>query len=320
MINDSFKKSTLPAQIKGQGMHQLEIFKDHLPQKAYSCDQFDVDNKVRQLEYAIKKRYIQPNDFNSTAWLVFDIDRATCPDEIKHDRLAPEPTVFVQNRANQHAHLFYLLRKPVHQNKHSSQDAIKFAAAVQYGLAVKLDADLGYAGLLAKNALHEHWRVIETMPYAYELHELGESVDLKLLNTKIKDRPEYGLGRNCILFDKVSQWSYRAIRQGWPDYEQWHKAVLARTEMLNHKFTTPMLYNEYKHIAKSIANWTHSNLSKQGFAKWQSNNGKRSGMARAKKSEDKRIQAIEMLANGYKKKDIASVLDVHQNTITNWLK
>lgn len=265
-------------------MQQLKLFQEHLPQKSRSCDDFDIDNKVRYITEAIKKRYIQPNDFNSTQWLVFDIDRPVCPDSIRNDNLAPEPTVFVRNPKNGHAHLFYLLKTPVHQNSHSSQKAVQFAAAVEYGLAIKLDADMGYIGLLAKNALHADWEVLHTVPQAYELHELAESVDTSALNTPLKERLNYGLSRNCSMFDAVSKWAYKAIRQGWPDYNQWHKAVLSRTEMLNRQLEKPMEYAEYKHIAKSIAKWTHANFSRQGFAEWQSNNGKRSGAARRKGS------------------------------------
>ena len=68
-------------------MQQLKLFQEHLPQKSRSCDDFDIDNKVRYITEAIKKRYIQPNDFNSTQWLVFDIDRPVCPDSIRNDNL-----------------------------------------------------------------------------------------------------------------------------------------------------------------------------------------------------------------------------------------
>jgi Predicted transcriptional regulator len=301
-------------------MQQLKLFQEHLPKKSRSCDDFDVDNKVRYITEAIKKRYIQPNDFNSTQWLVFDIDRPVCPDSIRNDNLAPEPTVFVRNPKNGHAHLFYLLKTPVHKNSHSSQKALQFAAAVEYGLAIKLDADMGYVGLLAKNALHADWEVLHTVPQAYELHELAESVDTTVLNTPLKQRLEYGLHRNVTMFDEVSKWAYKAIRQGWPDYNQWHKAVLSRTEMLNRQLKKPMDYAEYKHIAKSIAKWTHAKFSKQGFAEWQSNNGKRSGEARAKKNEDKRIQAHQMRSNGLKQQAIAEALGVSQSTIAKWLK
>lgn len=299
---------------------QLELFNSHLPTKTRCCDDFDVDNKVRYIEKAIKKRYLQPNDFNSRQWLVYDIDRPTDPYEIRHDRLAPEPTIFVSNPKNRHAHLFYLLKTPVHQNANSSQKAIQFASAVDCGLAMKLDADLGYAGLLAKNALHRDWEVLYTVPTAYELHELAECVDTTLLNSLAKKPLEYGLGRNCIMFDDLRQWSYKAIRQGYPVFEQWYNAVLQRAEMINARFEQPLAFNELKHIAKSVAKWTNQHFSAQGFIDWQSNNGKLSGIARLKQSEDKRTQAFEMLANGYKKKDIASVLGVHANTITNWIK
>jgi hypothetical protein len=301
-------------------MQQLKLFRDNLPKKARSCDDFDVDNKVRSLHQAIKKRYIQPNDFNSRSWLVYDIDRATCPDEIRHDRLAPEPTVFVSNPKNRHAHLYYLLETAVHNNSFSSQKALRFAAAVDHGLAHKLDADMSYVGILAKNALHEQWQVLETVPAAYELHELAEYVDAKLLNTSIKKLPEYGLGRNSILFDEVSKWAYKAIRQGWPRYNQWYAAVLSRTEMVNAQFKVSMDYNEYKHIAKSIATWTHEHFTLSSFAQWQSNNGKLSGIARANKSKDNRIQAIGMSINGDSAKNIAEVLNVPISTIYRWIK
>ncbi len=299
---------------------QLDLFSNHLPEKTRCCDDFDVDNKVRLLKNAIKKRYIQPNDFNSMQWLIFDVDRPICPDSLRNDYLVPDPTLFVSNPKNGHAHLFYLLKTAVHKNAHSSQKAIQFAAAIEFGLATKLDADMGYVGLLAKNALHADWRVLHTVPQAYELHELAESVDTTILNTPLKERLNYGLSRNCSLFDEVSKWAYKAIRQGFPDYEQWHSAVLSRTEMLNQQLEKPMEYNEYKHIAKSIAKWTHSKFSKQGFAEWQSNNGKRSGEVRAKKSEDKRIQARLLRQKGLKIQSIADDLSVNKSTVSRWLK
>jgi hypothetical protein len=258
-------------------MQQLKLFQNHLPNKARSCDNFDVDNKVRYITEAIKKRYIQPNDFNSLQWLVFDIDRPVCPDSIRNDNLAPEPTIFVSNPINRHAHLYYLIQTPVHKNEHSSQKAIQFVAAIEYGLAIKLDADMSYVGMLAKNALHADWEILHTVPQAYELHELAESVDTKLLSKPLKERLNYGLSRNCSVFDEVSKWSYRAIRQGWPDYDQWHKAVLARTEMLNSQLNTPMDYSEYKHIVKSITNFTHTKFSKKAFSERQSRVGKLGG-------------------------------------------
>lgn len=300
-------------------MQQLKLFQEHLPQKSRSCDDFDVDNKVRYITEAIKKRYIQPNDFNSTQWLVFDIDRPVCPDSIRNDNLAPEPTVFVRNPKNGHAHLFYLLKTPVHQNSHSSQKAVQFAAAVEYGLAIKLDADMGYIGLLAKNALHADWEVLHTVPQAYELHELAESVDTTALNTPLKERLNYGLSRNCSMFEEVSKWAYKAIRQGWPDYNQWHKAVLSRTEMLNRQLEKPMEYAEYKHIAKSIAKWTHANFSKQGFSERQARVGALGGKAKGKAYSGMREKVIQLKCDGLSNKAITEKLGIHRNSVRNYL-
>jgi hypothetical protein len=83
--------------------------------------------------------------------------------------------------------------------------------------------------------------------------------------------------RNSRLFDDVARWSYKAIRQDWPDWNQWHRAVLSRAEMLNTKFNNPMQYEEYKRIAKSIAKWTHANFSASGLTEWHSRKGKLGG-------------------------------------------
>lgn len=302
---------------------QLELFKNNLPIKARSCDHFKIDNKVRQLAYALEKRYIQPNDFNSRQWLVYDIDRPTCPDEIRNDKLAPEPTIFVNNPANGHAHLFYLLKTPVHDNPNSSQKALRFAAAVDVGLAMKLEADMSYAGLLAKNAVHEQWRILDTVPQAYELHELAECVDLTLLNEYSKDPVGYGLGRNCIVFDKLRQWSYKAIRQGFPSYERWLKAVEQRAEMINSTFKhpySPLDYAELKHIVKSVANWTHRNITSQGFSEWQSAQGRKGGIAKGNSYAEKRLEARMLRKEGKTYQQIADEIGASKRSIITWCK
>ncbi|WP_200856457.1 primase C-terminal domain-containing protein, partial [Klebsiella pneumoniae] len=76
---------------------------------------------------------------------------------------------------------------------------------------------------------------------------------------------DYGLGRNCTLFDKTRKWAYRAIRQGWPEYEQWLQACYDRASAYNLQFSAPLDDSEVKNIAKSISKWTLSNFSDDGF-------------------------------------------------------
>ncbi|PLL77137.1 replicase, partial [Klebsiella pneumoniae] len=104
----------------------------------------------------------------------------------------------------------------------------------------------------------------------YTLDWLADSLDLNAANDK-EIVAEYGLGRNCTLFDKTRKWAYRAIRQGWPEYEQWLKACYQRTSMYNLKFISPLDENEVNGIAKSIAKWNHSNFSKESFSSYVKN-------------------------------------------------
>ncbi|MGM5152054.1 primase C-terminal domain-containing protein, partial [Salmonella enterica] len=88
--------------------------------------------------------------------------------------------------------------------------------------------------------------------------DLGAANDREIL-------PDYGLGRNCTLFDKTRKWAYRAIRQGWPEYDQWLQACIERAKVYNMQFSAPLDENEVMGIAKSVAKWTNKNLTKLSF-------------------------------------------------------
>lgn len=304
-------------------LSQLELFDWSLPQKIQCAsnlpskhDSSYCDNKVRYKKDAIKHLYLRPNTFNSISWLIFDIDRPTSVHELTDDMGAPDPTLFVQNPKNHHAHVFYYIDTAIHKNKHSSPKALRFLKAVENGLIDKLQSDVGFNGSLGKNPLNRHWTVQDTYGVAYDLQNLSEYVDLNAANISDTD-----LGKNVTIFQDVSKWAYKAIRQGYPHYEQWYNAVLSRVEMLNSQYKKEGLpYGEYKHIAKSIATWTHRNFSEQGFSEWQSRQGKKGGIAKGNAYEDKRTQAIEMRVNGHTQQAIADVLKVHRNTVSNWLK
>uniref|UniRef100_UPI001555E025 primase C-terminal domain-containing protein n=1 Tax=Halomonas hibernica TaxID=2591147 RepID=UPI001555E025 len=89
--------------------------------------------------------------------------------------------------------------------------------------------------------------------------------------------PDYGLGRNCTLFEKLRQWAYKAIRQGWPDADRWYEAVLTRARAYN-DFDAPLPDSEVKATARSVAKWTHCNLSSSGFSQWQAAQGRKGGV------------------------------------------
>ena len=144
---------------------------------------------------------------------------------------------------------------------------LRYAAAVENALRKKLDADAGYSGLICKNPNHDYWKIAVWQPELYTLDWLADSLDLSAANDK-EIVADYGLGRNCTLFEKTRKWAYRAIRQGWPEYDQWLQACYERACAYNLQFAAPLDENEVHGIAKSIAKWTSSRFDQSTFEKY----------------------------------------------------
>ena len=141
---------------------------------------------------------------------------------------------------------------------------LRYGAALENALRKKLGADTGYSGLICKNPNHSHWKIAVWQPELYTLNWLADSLELNAANDK-EIVADYGLGRNCTLFDKTRKWAYRAIRQGWPEYDQWLLACCERASAYNLQFAAPLDENEVSGIAKSIAKWTISKFTKDNF-------------------------------------------------------
>lgn len=299
-----------------KGAPQLDLFRDSLPTKPYCANNLTIGLRIRNLEHALKHEHIQPNHPNSKLWLVYDIDRPTCVAEITDDFNLPSPHIFVQNPANQHAHAFYGLETAVHMNQHSSKKAIRFAAAVDCAFTERMNADAQYCGLIAKNPLHKRWRTYAMNADSYSLGEMSEYVDLAAFNDRRRSMPDIGIGRNVNLFNRLRFWSYKAIRRGWPDYDQWHRACSDRALGYNHtKNALPI--EEVMHIVKSVAKWTHRNFSAESFSELQSHRGSRKGQ---RVRNEKLDRAIAMYEQGASQQDIATELGITQPTVSNWLK
>ena len=241
----------------------LKLFNDRLPLKPYFTDELQYGLRIAGKERALLARYIQFNQPHAQYWLCFDVDRPGAAIDWS-DRNAPAPTLTIMNKANGHAHLLYALKTAVRTAPDGKIKPLKYAAAVESALREKLGADVGYSGLICKNPNHDNWQIAVWQPELYTLDWLADSLDLNSANDKTI-LPDYGLGRNCTLFDKTRKWAYRAIRQGWPEYKQWLNACCERTSAYNLQFPAPLSESEVIGIAKSIAKWTHSTLTKETF-------------------------------------------------------
>jgi len=244
----------------------LKLFNDRLPLKPYFTDELQYGLRIAGKERALLARYIQFNQPHAQYWLCFDVDRPGAAIDWS-DRNAPAPTLTIMNKANGHAHLLYALKTAVRTAPDGKIKPLKYAAAVESALREKLDADVGYSGLICKNPNHDNWQIAVWQPELYTLDWLADSLNLKSANDKTI-LPDYGLGRNCTLFDKTRKWAYRAIRQGWPAYEQWQLACYERANAYNLQFSSPLDENEVHGIAKSIAKWTISRFTADCFSEY----------------------------------------------------
>ena len=244
----------------------LDLFNERLPRKPYFTDELQFGVRIAGKERAILAKYIQFNQPHAMFWLGFDVDRPGAAIDWS-DRNAPAPTLTIMNPENGHAHLLYALKTAVRTAPDGKIKPLKYAAAVERALCQKLDADTGYSGLICKNPNHDHWQLAVWQPELYTLDWLADSLDLNAANDK-EIVADYGLGRNCTLFDKTRKWAYRAIRQGWPQYEQWLQACYERARAYNLQFSAPLDENEVSGIAKSIAKWTYKNFSEANFLQY----------------------------------------------------
>ncbi|WP_228393622.1 MULTISPECIES: replication initiation protein, partial [Pseudomonas] len=264
-------------------------------------------------------KYIQHNGPTHLYWMAFDIDRPGASIDWS-DRGAPAPNLTVKNQANGHAHALYALSTAVRTAPDGRVAPLRYAAAVENALCGLLDADRGYAGLIVKNPLHKHWQVHEWNDRAYELGELADYLDLSTKKPKII--VDYGLGRNCTLFEELRKWAYRAQRQGWPDYRQWLDACLTRAQMINLQFTSPLPLSEIRATATSVAKWTSKRMNQGDFEYYvESTHTSEIQSYRGKlKGKTTREQGIELLQAGKSIQEVMAITGASQATVYRWTK
>lgn len=269
---------------------QLDLFRDRLPRKPYHTDHLGIGLGIAPAAKAVLSRYIQQDGPTHRHWLVYDVDRQGAALDW-YDRSAPPPSLTVMNPENGHAHLLYALETPIRTAPDGRPGPLRYAAAIDCALSELLDADPGYSGLITKNPAHAHWQVRSWEPQPYTLELLHGFLDVKPWAERRRERAavDRGLGRNCTLFDDLRLWAYKAIRQGWPSFQQWQAACLDRALGYNAQFASPLDLSEVKHVAKSVAKWTHKHLSRESFERFvkathtpeiQAARGRRSGEVR----------------------------------------
>ena len=313
---------------------RLNFYQD-LPKKPYCSYGKGTKTYIRSKKHAIQYPLIQVNHVHTVQYLIFDID---APDAYLHffDVNLPTPTWIAKNKKNGHCHVCYELKTPVCKTANAKLEPLRYLASIEYTYAKKLGADLRYSGLLTKNPVDRDWEVTLLNPGPFELGELADYVDLETKPKKTENEKNEvsGLGRNCMMFDVVRKWAYKAIRACLKGgYDSWYQKVLNMSLSANSAFLDPLPYSEVKATAKSIAKWVWRNHTSAEFQTWfsakQAKRGRKGGLnsdsshggkARSQQYSDMRQQAVKLHIQGVNNTQIAELLKVNRRTIIRWLQ
>ncbi len=270
---------------------------------------------------ALKHSYIQMNPKSMYVFMVLDIDRPFAPGELSYDCNLPWPYFVVYNRKNGHAHVIYVLRKPVCTTDLGSYSALKYLKAIVNAYKEIAEADGMYAEHLAKNPWSKKWYVIQTGQEVYDLAGLVTPPVIDILERKPTKKPredQSGLGRNCYIFEKARIWAYRAIREYWRNSEEWYPAVKTQCEILNREalnegYSHCLGQSEVNQIAKSISRWVWRHITPEGFSMYQRNLVKRRWS-----KESRKEGGVTMLKAGFSVDEISDMLNVTSRTVYLW--
>ena len=226
-------------------------------------------------------------------------------------------------KTNTLCHIVYALAAPVCTSDLAHEKPLRYLAAIQQAYTEKLQADVNYSGLIAKNPFSQnHWHVIPCAIHAkYTLDDLAEWVSLSgVLKRALRGPEAVALGRNCVMFDALRFYAYKSIRQ----YREgkvgvWREHIQAKAGELN-VFREPLPESEVRAIAKSVANWVwqHMRQDSEKFIEKQRQRGKASGKARLGKANNHRVAAQALKDEGMPLSEIARVLGVSRNKVINF--
>jgi len=100
--------------------------------------------------------------------------------------------------------------------------------------------------------------------------------------------------------------------------------VVERAIGYNVQFEQPLPVNEVRHTAKSIAKWTHSNLTPAGFSAVQAARGAKGGKVskgggRPSKAAELLPEVLRLKEQGYSNRDIAEDLGIGSASVSRYL-
>ena len=224
--------------------------------------------------------YVGYNPPNITRYIVLDLDYCDALFAY-YDNNAPLPQFIIRNPENGHCHYVYQLKDPVTFYGRSRSAPIRLLTATEQALTALLNADRGFTGYLAKNALNRNHDTYITGVKPYTLNELSQNLDLESIENPSVAMNDHTYGRNSGTFDAVRVQAYKIA--GKLNYTELYNECLSLAESYNNRYDKPMSYNEVKGIAKSIAGYCKSQAYIRSLSELQARKGSKGGKVSKRK-------------------------------------
>ena len=275
-------------EIDGRLVGSFETF---LPRRPYCADNLSEGTVIRVRTRALKYKHIQFNGPFEFRWMLYDVDRPGAA-FAHRDAILPPPNILMINPANGHAHFAYLLAVPIARHAAARLKPLRYYAAVERGFVRRLGADRWYAGLLAKNPLHPHWRVEWLSNRAHTLNDLESWLFTRDMEPEVSPAETISAGRNCAVFEELRLYAYREVlhsKAAGETVETFQAHLLHVAGKLNEQFPVPLMLAEIRAISRSVARWTWQRMSVPGLSSLQSARGKRGAAKRWSEHEAARM-------------------------------
>lgn len=245
---------------------------EHAPYIA-RCSDDKTAALTKPRDSAIRYPYMQINQRDMKAWLIFDLDHNN--PYVWQDAALPPPNLIVRNRDSNKSHLFYAI-EPVCTSVNGRRKPVAYMKAVYEAMAIRLQADKAYhSGPVAKTPGHPWWDTQELHPQEYSLGELADYLELETAPkwSTSPDVESVAHSRHCILFELLRFYAYGIVNgeRASGSFQSFSARLEAYAHNNNafgrHGFSVGqnrLPLSSIRATVKSVADWTWSFYSGNG--------------------------------------------------------
>ena len=241
----------------------------------------------------------------------------------------PKPNFCIHRKVTGNALAAYTLRRPVLRGAGAKPFPLAVLARIAEWLAIELQADAGYTGVLVANPSHDDYETVWLRTDGYTLDELRTYIPQGWRRPRPPSRTD--VGRNHDVFKALMK---VAGSQGRSDREIAQHAVRIYREIdanHPHTFSTGEVRDIVRSVIRYRTQWRDRGWHTSDWIKKQSICGSRnkpeqqrqkgqaggiaSGQARRERTRERDIRILARLRNGESTRQVAAAEGVWQTTV-----